>query len=107
PAILLPLAEEQTALCTKHGQPYWGAVGALHLGRCLPAVGRTEEGLALQKDAIAAYQTMGVSNPHYLATVADTYRRAGRLNEELTALEELERLTEATQDRLDEAFLHV
>ena len=50
---------------------------------------------------------MGVSNPHYLVTVADTCRRAGRLNEGLTALEELERLTEATQDRLDEAFLHV
>ena len=107
PAILLPLAEEQTALCTEHGQPYWGALGALQLGRCLTALGRTEEGLALQKDAIAAYQTMGVSNPHYLVTVADTCRRAGRLNEGLTALEELERLTEATQDRLDEAFLHV
>ena len=73
----------------------------------MTALGRTEEGLALQKDAIAAYQTMGVSNPHYLVTVADTCRRAGRLNEGLTALEELERLTAATQDRLDEAFLHV
>ena len=29
------------------------------------------------------------------------------MNEGLTALEELEHLTEATQDRLDEAFLHV
>ena len=71
--------------------PHWpllAAFGALQLGRCLTALGRTEEGLALQKDAIAAYQTMAVSNPHDLVTVADTCRRAGRLDEGLPALEE-------------------
>jgi predicted ATPase len=38
---------------------------------------------------------------------ARRYRRAGRLNERLTALEELERLIESTHDRLDEALLHL
>ena len=107
PAILLALAEEQTALCAEHGQPFWGAEGAFHLGRCLTTIGRTEEGLALQRDAIAALRSMGVAIPRHLVVVADTCRRAGRLNEGLTALEELERLMEITHDRLDEAVLHL
>ena len=107
PAILLALAEEQTALCAEHGQPFWGAEGAFHLGRCLTTIGRTEEGLALQRHAIAALRSMGVAIPRHLVVVADTCRRAGRLNEGLTALEELERLMEITHDRLDEAVLHL
>ena len=63
PAILLACAEELTALCAEHGQPFWGAQGAFHLGRCLTAIGRAEEGLALQRDAIAALRTMGVAIP--------------------------------------------
>jgi class 3 adenylate cyclase/tetratricopeptide (TPR) repeat protein len=107
PAILLALAEEQTALCSEHGQPFWGAEGACHLGRCLTAIGRAEEGLALQRNAIAAFRTMGVTVPRHLVVIADTCRRAGRLNEGLTALDELERLIEATHDRADEALLHL
>jgi predicted ATPase len=107
PAILLVSADEQTALCAEHGQPFWGAWGAVFRGLCLTAVGRIEEGLALQKDAIAALRAMlGVTHPRYFVVLADTCRRAGRLNEGLTALEELERLMEATSDRADEAPLH-
>jgi predicted ATPase len=39
--------------------------------------------------------------------VADTFRRAGQLNEGLTVLEELERLIETTHDRADEALLYL
>jgi hypothetical protein len=63
PAILLARAEEQTTLCAEHGQPFWGALGAIQRGRCLTAIGRTEEGLALQRDAIAALRTMGGASP--------------------------------------------
>ena len=63
PAILLACAEEQTALCAEYGQPFWGAVGAFHLGRCLTAIGRIEEGLSLQRDAIAALRTIGGNSP--------------------------------------------
>jgi tetratricopeptide (TPR) repeat protein len=107
PAILLGRAEEQTALCAEHGQLFWGAHGAIYRGRCLTAIGRTEEGLAWQRDAIATFRTMGVTDPRYLVVVADTCRRAGRLNEGLTTLEELERLIEATHVRADEALLHL
>ena len=107
PTTLLASAEELTALCAEHGQPFWGAQAAFHLGRCLTAIGRAEEGLALQKDAIAALRAMGVGIPAHLVVVADTFRRAGRLNEGLTALEELEGLIETTQDRADEAPLHL
>ena len=105
--ISLACAEEQAALCAEHRQPFWGAIGALQRGRCLTAIGRTEEGLALHKDAVAAFKTMGVANPRPLVIVADNCRRAGRFKEGLTALKELERVTEATQDRLDEALLHI
>jgi tetratricopeptide (TPR) repeat protein len=50
---------------------------------------------------------MGVGIPAHLVVVADTFRRAGRLNEGLTALEELEGLIETTQDRADEAPLYL
>src|SRR4029077_20970726 len=107
PAILLACAEEQAALCAEHGQPFWGAHGAITRGWCLTAIGRTEEGLALQRDAIAALRTMGVTTPRYLIGVAETFRRAGRLNEGLTALEELESFMRATHDRIDEALLYL
>jgi tetratricopeptide (TPR) repeat protein len=107
PAILLACADEQTALCAEHGQPYWGACGALFRGRCLTAIGHKEEGLTLQRDAIAALRTIGVTQARHLVIVADTCRRAGRFNEDLTALEELERLIEITHDRLDEALLYL
>jgi predicted ATPase len=107
PAILLACAEEQTALCAEHAQPFFGAQGACHLGRCLTAIGRAEEGLKMQRDAVAAFRTMGVGNPRHLVVVADTCRRAGRLNDGLTVLEELERLIETTHDRADEAPLHL
>jgi predicted ATPase len=107
PAILLARAEEQTALCTEHAQPFFGAQGACHLGRCLTAIGRAEDGLKLQRDAIAAFRTMGVGHPGHLVVVADTCRRAGRLNDGLTVLEELERLIETTHYRADEAPLHL
>jgi predicted ATPase len=87
-------------------QPFWGAQGACHLGWCLTAMGGAEEGLALQKDAIAAFRSMGVTLPRHLVVVADTCRRAGRLNDGLTVLEELERVSETTHDGADEALLH-
>ena len=107
PAILLARAEEQTALCAEHAQPYWAAFGAFHLGRCLTTIGRAEEGLALQREAVAAFRTMGVGNLRYRVVLADTCRRANRLNEGMSALEDLERLMEATLDRADEALLHL
>jgi predicted ATPase len=106
PKILLPRAQEVTALCAEHRQPFWGAQGACHLGWCLTAMGGAEEGLALQKDAIAAFRSMGVTLPRHLVVVADTCRRAGRLNDGLTVLEELERVSETTHDGADEALLH-
>ena len=87
--------------------PFWGARGAVFRGWCLIANGRIEEGVGLQRDAIAALRTMGVPAQRELVVVADTCRRAGRLNEASTALEELERLIEATPDRTDEALLHI
>jgi tetratricopeptide (TPR) repeat protein len=107
PAILLPCAEELTSLCAEHGQPLFGAHGACHLGRCLTAIGRAEEGLKLQREAIAAFSIMGVGGPLHLIVVADTYRRACRLNEGLTVLEEFERVIERTHDRANEALLHL
>jgi class 3 adenylate cyclase/tetratricopeptide (TPR) repeat protein len=108
PATLLACAEEQTTLCAEHEQPYWRAHGAFHLGRALTAIGRIEEGLSLHRDAIATLRSiLGVTHPRYLIVVADTCRRTGRLTEGFTALEELEHLIKATQDRLDESLLHL
>src|SRR5262249_38084695 len=81
PAILLTCAEEQAALCAEQGQPFWAAFGAFHFGRCLTAIGRKEEGLALQRNAIVAFRTMGVGSLRWRVVFADTCRLAGRLNE--------------------------
>ena len=61
------------------GQPYpallCGDVVGTARAKCLTAIGRTEEGLALHRDATAALRAMGVTNPRYLALLADTCRR--------------------------------
>ena len=57
----------------------------------------------MQRDTIAAKR----SRLLHLVLLADSYRRAGRLNEGLAALDELERLIEATHVRHHEALLHL
>jgi hypothetical protein len=56
---------------------------------------------------LAAIAAKLVSRSWHLVLLADSYRRAGRLNEGFTALDELERLIEATHVRHHEALLHL
>jgi predicted ATPase len=62
--------------------------------------------LALQKDAITAFQAMGVGIPRHFIVVVDTCRRAGRLNDGLIILEELERVSETMHAGVEWALLH-
>jgi hypothetical protein len=65
--ITLPQATRAPRLC--------GDVVGIARAKCLTAIGRTEEGLALHRDATAALRATGVTNPRYLALLADTCRR--------------------------------
>ena len=71
-------------------------------------LGRSEEGLALQTNAIMSNRTIGalLSVPLQLTMLAESYGNAGRPNEGLRQLEEAARLIEVTQVRMGEADLH-
>jgi tetratricopeptide (TPR) repeat protein len=83
PAILLARADEVAALSAEHGFAHWKAVAASWRGWCLSALGRTEEGLTLQMEALAGYRATGtrLNLPAWLTRLAYAYMKAGRVKE--------------------------
>jgi len=108
PASLLLRADEVAALSAEHGFAQWIAVATSWRGWCLSALGRTEEGLTLQTEALAAYRATGtlLNLPAWLTRLADAYMKAGRVKEGLKQLDEATDLVEATQERISEAEVH-
>jgi predicted ATPase len=101
-------ADELARLCAEHGFPFWGALADVYRGWCLSTLGRSEEGLPLQTNAIMSYRATGalIWVSAQLTMLAESYGNAGRPNEGLQQLEEAGRLIEATQERMGEADLH-
>jgi predicted ATPase len=108
PAILLQRADELAALSAEHGFAHWIAVATSWRGWCLSALGRTEEGLTAQTEALAAHRaTRTLLNlPLWLTRLADAYMKAGRAKEGLKQLDEATNLVESTGERWSEADMH-
>ena len=108
PTLVLDEAEELAAVSADHGFPFWRTLADVYRGWCLSMLGRSEEGLALQTNAIMSNRTIGalLSVPLQLTMLAESYGNAGRPNEGLRQLEEAARLIEVTQVRMGEADLH-
>jgi tetratricopeptide (TPR) repeat protein len=108
PTTLWQQMEEMMALCSEHGFPYYEAGALAVRGRCLFALGRTEEALRDLTDALAKYRATGAVTvaPEYLTFLAETLGKAGRPTEGLQQLDEAARLIEVTEERWSEADIN-
>jgi DNA-binding winged helix-turn-helix (wHTH) protein len=101
-------AEATLALATEQGLPYWGAVATALAGWALVKQGQSEEGLARLRAGTDAYRAIGakVTEPVWLALLAEACLEAGRVEEGLTATREALVEVEETAARYYEAELN-
>ena len=74
-------AEEEMAIATEQGFPFWHALGTLHKGAGLLLQGRREEALPLLLKGFGAFRATGaeVRVPSYLGMLGDAYTQSAAL----------------------------
>jgi serine/threonine protein kinase/predicted ATPase len=100
--------EEEVAIATEQGFPFWHALGTLHRGAGMLLQGRDEESLTLLLRGFTAFRATGaeVRVPSYLAMLGDAYTQSGRLEDARKVLDEALAVAEKNDDRCHEAELH-
>jgi serine/threonine protein kinase/predicted ATPase len=100
--------EEETAVATEQGFPFWHALGTLHRGAGMLLQGRGEESLPLLLRGFAAFRATGaeVRVPSYLGMLGDAYTQLARFGDARKALDEALATAEMNDDRCHEAELH-
>ncbi|MBN8902867.1 MAG: DUF444 family protein [Rhodospirillales bacterium] len=100
--------EEEVAVATEQGFPFWHALGTLHQGAGLLLQGRREEALPLLLKGFTAFRGSGaeVRLPSYLGMLGDAYTRMGRFEDAHKSLNEGLAVVEKNDDRCHEAELH-
>src|SRR5262249_51490044 len=94
-------AEVVVPLCADHGFSDWLPVGTFFRGWALAEQGRTDEGNAQMREALAAMPSSGrqLTRPYYLAVLAAAYRKARRTDDALALLAEALALVETRHER--------
>ncbi|RIK44568.1 MAG: hypothetical protein DCC55_02040 [Chloroflexi bacterium] len=102
------LAQRGLDLATKHTFPLWINSGMILFGWALAEQGQTVAGIAHIRQATADWRATGAGTgiPHFLALLAEAYRRAGEVKTGLTVLAEAFAVVEQTGERWYEAELH-
>jgi predicted ATPase len=108
PEQVLRHAEESVALSIEHKFPLWLAWGTAYRGWSLTVLGRTHDGPALIKRALAEVRATGtiLMTPHWLMLLADTHALLGQMDEGLGCLAEAALLLETIDERFEEAELY-
>jgi predicted ATPase len=101
-------AEVVVALAREHRFPYWLAAGTAARGWSLAVRGAPDEAIGVLHEAIAHAEeaVMQEFRPFVLAMLAEAYRRAGRPEPGLAALDEALARVERTEERWIEPELH-
>jgi class 3 adenylate cyclase/predicted ATPase len=101
-------AEELIALATEQGFPFRAPVGIIRRGWALAERGQGEEGIEQLRQGLAAFRATGagIAQPSFLASLADAYGKAGRIEEGLTILSEALAVVDQHGERLYEAELY-
>jgi class 3 adenylate cyclase/tetratricopeptide (TPR) repeat protein/transcriptional regulator with XRE-family HTH domain len=101
-------AEAVMALSCEHGFTLWLAGGRLWCGWALAEQGRAEEGIAQLRQGLATYQTLGagLGQTHFLARLAEAYKRGGYLGEGLRVLDEALVAVREREERYYEAEIY-
>jgi predicted ATPase len=88
------MAEAAIAIATEHAQEQafgmWWAMGSMLRGWALAVQGRTQEGSAQTRQAVAAWRAPGaeLAVPYWLAMLAEAYLHGGQTEEGLRTVEE-------------------
>lgn len=101
-------AEEEIAIATEQGFPFWHALGTLHKGAGVLLQGRHDEALPLLLKGLHCFRASGaeVRVPYYLGMLGDAYTQAARFEDAHKALNEGLAIAEKNDDRFQEAELH-
>jgi predicted ATPase len=100
-------AEATIALSAEQGFSFWLALGSFFRGWALAEQGQGGEGITLMKRGLADFRAAasGNSESHWLALLAETYGKAGQIEEGLTVLTEALAVAEKNEERMYEAEL--
>jgi DNA-binding winged helix-turn-helix (wHTH) protein/tetratricopeptide (TPR) repeat protein len=101
-------ARETLLLGTEQGSQYLVAVSTALLGWVLSMQGQESAGLIQLRQGFAAWEAIGTPHhrPWFLACLAETLGRLGRVDAGLTAVAEALEIVERTAGRKDEATLY-
>jgi len=101
-------AEEEVQLGAEYGLVYWRSLGLILRGRARVEQGRGAEGIAQMREGWAAYTETGseLTQPYYLALLAEGYRKNGQVENERFALTEALAVAEKSGERMYEAELY-
>jgi predicted ATPase len=99
--------EEEMAIATEQGFPFWHSLGMLHMGAGMLLQGRREESLPLLLQGFTAFRATGaeVRVPSYLGMLGDAYTQLGRFEDAHKVLGEALAVAEKNDDRCHEAEL--
>jgi DNA-binding winged helix-turn-helix (wHTH) protein/predicted ATPase len=108
PARVAELVEEQLAVCEEFEMPYWRSWALMMRGWVLSEQGRTADGAAAARVAVAQHRATGavVGVPHFLTLVAELHGRAGQIDDGLGAVDEALDLQRRTGNRYFEPEIH-
>jgi serine/threonine protein kinase/predicted ATPase len=100
--------EEEMAIATEQGFPFWHALGTLHRGAGALLQGRGEEALPLLLRGFTAFRATGaeVRVPSYLGMLGDAYTQLAHFEDAHKVLDEALAVAEKNDDRCHEAELH-
>jgi serine/threonine protein kinase/predicted ATPase len=100
--------EEEMALATEQGFPFWHALGTLHKGAGMLLQGRRQESLPLLLGGFSAFRATGAELrvPSYLGMLGDAYTQLARFEDAHKVLDEALAVAEKNDDRGHEAELH-
>jgi tetratricopeptide (TPR) repeat protein len=107
PAAVREFATEALAISVEHQFAFWQAGSTVLLG-WVAAASRSRDGVELLKEGLDAWQATGSETyrAYYLGLLADAWFRCGRADEALAALDEAERVSRFTAERLFEPEVH-
>jgi predicted ATPase/DNA-binding winged helix-turn-helix (wHTH) protein len=108
PDAVRELEGEALAHATEHGYRLFSTIGAIHRGWAMAEQARSEEGLALMREGLAALSAAGIElrRPVLLAVLAEVYGKIRRPGDGLSAVTEALAASSRTGQRHWDAELH-
>jgi predicted ATPase len=102
------LADTVIALATEHGFPFWLAEATIFIGWTQAEQGQAAEGIARVHHGLTTRQAIGIelSQPTFLALLAEAYRHAGQSAEGFAVLADALTRVDKTRERWWGAELH-